>query len=196
MTEEKQKIVTAFLGSARSTGTTNWMLNKVQEGFNKFKDENMHFNKVDLYKYEIKPIARSFIESTEQKIPSDGMKELVPVVLTSRVILLATPIYWFTISGITKNFLDRWYDFSDEKGKLNLDGKGLAVVTAHANPSSTMSHQVFKMMEESAKFCNMVYLGGADTVTAAQPGSNEYEIASISAELLGKRIADYLRHSI
>ncbi|MEW5820206.1 MAG: flavodoxin family protein [Cyanobacteriota bacterium] len=196
MTQENKKLVTAFLGSARSTGSTNWLLKKVNDGFDKFKDETMHFNKVDLYKYDIKPIARSFIESTEQKIPNDGMKELVPMILTSRVIILATPIYWFTVSGIMKNFLDRWYDFSDDKGKLRLDGKGIAVVTAHANPSSTMSHPVFKMVEEGAKFCNMVYLGGVDTITSAQPGSNEYEISAITAELLGKRVVDFLKHSL
>ena len=196
MTHKKIKKVTAFIGSARSTGSTSWILKKVQDGFNKFKDDSMIFEKIDLYNYEIKPLARSFIESTEQKIPVDGMKELSPMIITSRVIILATPIYWFTVSGIMKNFLDRWYDFSDEKGKLHLDGKGIAVVTAHANPSSSISYPVFKMIEEGAKFCNMVYLGGVDTITNAQPGSNEYEISSISAELLGKRIVDFLTHSI
>lgn len=195
MTKENVKVVTAFVGSARTGGSTNWLLNKVIDGFNKHKEGNMVLNKVDLYNYEIKPIARSFIESTEPKIPNDGMKELAPMVLTSKVILIATPIYWFTVSGIMKNFLDRWYDFSDNKGKLNLDGKGIAVVTAHANPNVSMAYPVFKMIEEGAKFCNMVYLGGVDTVTNAQTGTNEYEISANTAELLGKRIVDFLRLS-
>ncbi len=196
MSQENLKVVTAFMGSARSGGSTNWLLNRAIDGFSKFKENNMVINKVDLYNYDIKPISRSFIESTEQKIPADGMKELVPMIMTSKIILLATPIYWFTVSGMMKNFLDRWYDFSDEKGKLRLDGKGIAVVTAHANPSSAMSYPVYKMIEEGAKFCNMVYLGGVDTVTSSQPGSNEYEISAMTAEMLGKRLVDFLKYSI
>ena len=193
MSNENLKAVTAFMGSARSSGSTHWLLNRVIEGFNNHKSDNMVFNKVDLYNYEIKPIARSFIESTESKIPDDGMKELIPMILTSKVVVLATPVYWFTVSGIMKNFMDRWYDFSDNKGKLNLEGKGIAVVTAHANPSASMSYPIFKMIEEGAKFCNMVYIGGTDTITNAQPGTNEHEISSITADLLGKRIVDFLQ---
>jgi multimeric flavodoxin WrbA len=196
MSQENIRTVTAFIGSARSSGSTSWLLNRVIEGFNTHKDENMAINKVDLYNYDIKPIARSFIESTDQAIPEDGMKELIPMLLTSRIIILATPIYWFTVSGIMKNFMDRWYDFSDDRGKLNLDGKGLAIVTAHANASYSMSYPVFKMMEESAKFSHMVYLGGVDTITNAQVGTNEYEIASNTAHLLGKRLVDFLQVSM
>lgn len=193
MQEENTTYITSFCGSARSGGATQWLLNRVHEGINKYKSERTLLNKIDLYDYEIKPIARSFIESSEQSIPKDDMEELIPKILTSKVIILATPIYWFTVSGKMKNFLDRWYDFSDEKGKLHLDGKAIAVVTAHANPNSSMAYPVFKMIEEGAKFCNMVYLGGVDTITNASPGSNEYEIASISAELLGKRITDFIK---
>jgi multimeric flavodoxin WrbA len=193
MSDSTIKNVTAFLGSARSGGSTSWLLNRVIDGFNAHKEEHMNLNRVDLYNFEIKPLARSFVESTEQTIPDDGMKELIPMIMTSRVVILATPIYWFTVSGMMKNFMDRWYDFSDTKGKLNLDGKGLAIVTSHANPSYSMSYPVFKMMEESAKFCNMVYLGGVDTITNSQIGSNEYEISSNTAALLGKRIVEFLK---
>lgn len=193
MTDTEKKIVTAFLGSARSNGSTRRILDKLEEGFNKNKDQNMVFNKVDLYDYDIKPLSRAFAESTKESLPDDGMKELIPMILTSKVIILATPIYWFTVSGIMKNFMDRWYDFSDAKGKLNLDRKGLAVVTAHADPSNSMAYPVFKMIEEGAKFCNMVYLGGADTISIAQVGTNEHELSSQSALLLGKRIVDFLK---
>lgn len=193
MNKENTKLVTAFIGSARTNGSTHWILNRLIDGFNKFKDENMLINKVDLYNYEIKPIAREFMESNEVHIHNDGMKELIPMILTSKVIILATPIYWHSVSGIMKNFMDRWYDFSDAKGNLNLDAKGIAVVTAHANPSNSMTYPVFKMIEESSKHCNMVYLGGVNTIAKSQPGTNEYEISFITAELLGKRIADFLK---
>lgn len=193
MTGTNKQTVTAFLGSARSNGSTRWLLDKLEEGFSKYKEENMIFNKVDLYDYEIKPLSRAFAESKQIELPDDGMKELIPIILTSKVIILATPIYWFSVSGIMKNFMDRWYDFSDNTGKLNLDRKGLAIVTAHANPSNSMSYPVHKMSEESAKFCNMVFLGGADTISIAQAGTNEHEIASQRALLLGKRIVDFLK---
>lgn len=196
MPKQTTKTVTTFFGSARSTGKTSWLLDQVTAGFNKYKDEDMVMMNIDLYDYNIGPLSRNFIENKNAAPQEDDMKELIPIILTSKVILLATPIYWFTVSGIMKNFLDRWYDFSDEKAKLNLDGKGLAIVTAHANPSNTMSFPVFKMMEEGASFCNMVYLGGVDTVTNAQSGSNEHLISVTTADLLGKRITDFLRYSI
>lgn len=193
MNKDNTKTVTIFLGSARTNGSTHWLANRLMDGFNKFKDDNMVINKVDLYNYEIKPISREFLESNDARIQEDGMKELIPMILTSKVIVLASPIYWHSVSGIMKNFMDRWYDFSDNKGNLNLDAKGIAVITAHANPSNAMSYPIFKMIEESAKHCNMVYLGNANTIAKSQPGSNEYEISFITAELLGKRIVDFLK---
>lgn len=195
MPQQTTKTVTTFFGSARLNGKTGWLLDQVTASFNKHKDNDMAIRNIDLYDYKISPLSRSFIENKSEAPLDDDMKELIPMILTSKVILLATPIYWFTVSGIMKNFLDRWYDFSDERAKLNLDGKGLAVLTAHANPSSTMPFPVYKMMEEGANFLNMVYLGGADIITSAESGSNEYAISVKTAELLGKRITDFLRYS-
>ncbi|MGD9579921.1 MAG: flavodoxin family protein [Vampirovibrionia bacterium] len=188
------KNVTAFLGSARPNGQTAWLLDEVAASFNKNKDDKMAMTIMDLYDYDIKPLSRNFIENKTPAPTEDDMAHLIPVIKESKVIILATPIYWFTVSGMMKNFLDRWYDFSDEKANLNINGKGIAVVTAHANPSVTMSYPVFKMVEGIAEFCNMTYLGGVDTITSAKPGTDEYNTSAINAELLGKRIVEFLKY--
>lgn len=195
MSNENARTITIFSGAARLSGTTNWLTAHLMDSLAKYKDENTVINKIDLYNYDIKPISRDFLETSEQKIPADGMKQLIPMILTSKVIILATPIYWFSVSGIMKNFMDRWYDFSDAKGKLNLDGKGIAILTAHANPSASTAYPVFKMTEETAKFCNMVYLGGVNSITGSLKGSNEYEMAVLAADMLANRTIDFLRLS-
>lgn len=197
MVNTTTSIITSFNGSARSMGSTSWVNGKLFEYIEKHKSTDIKLHKVDLYEHEINPISRKFLENDQQTIdpiPQDGMKELVPRIMSSKVIILATPIYWFNMSGQMKNFIDRWYDFSDEKGSLNLNGKGLVVVCAHANPSPTMPYMLMKNIEEIAKFNNMLYIGGISTVAKAQIGSNEYDSTVANAEILARRIVDFVEN--
>jgi multimeric flavodoxin WrbA len=52
----------------------------------------------------------------------DDMRELYPKLRQADGIILASPIYWFTLSAQTKLFIDRWYALEGQKGSA-LRGK-------------------------------------------------------------------------
>jgi multimeric flavodoxin WrbA len=44
-------------------------------------------------------------------VQNDEMKKLYPRLQETEAIILAHPVYWFTINAQTKLFIDRWYAF-------------------------------------------------------------------------------------
>jgi len=55
----------------------------------------------------------------------DDMTPLYSKLRKADAIVMATPVYWFTVSAQTKLFMDRWYAMGGEAG-YPLKGKGLA----------------------------------------------------------------------
>ncbi|MDI6845792.1 MAG: NAD(P)H-dependent oxidoreductase [Candidatus Saccharicenans sp.] len=48
-------------------------------------------------------------------VQKDDMKNLYPLIKEAGAILLAHPVYWFTINAQTKLFIDRWYAFGQDE---------------------------------------------------------------------------------
>jgi multimeric flavodoxin WrbA len=49
-------------------------------------------------------------------IIQDDMQILYPKLRDADAIVIASPIYWFTVSGQTKVFMDRWYGLGGDEG--------------------------------------------------------------------------------
>ena len=90
---------------------------------------------------------------------SDDFMLVVDQMLTADLIILATPVYWFTMSGHMKAFLDRWTDLiSSHKSKgRSLAGKKIALI---AQSSSESAPQSFSYpISATAQYLDMNYLG-------------------------------------
>ncbi len=89
----------------------------------------------------------------------DGFQNIVNQMLLSDLIILATPVYWYTMSGYTKVFLDRWTDLvttCKDKGRA-LKGKRLAVI---AQSTSEAMPQGFELpIKLTAEYMDMKYVG-------------------------------------
>jgi multimeric flavodoxin WrbA len=68
----------------------------------------------------------------------DDMQTLYPKLREADAILIASPIYWFTINAQTKLFIDRWYALESSQGSL-LKGKQFGVVLAYGDTDSYTS---------------------------------------------------------
>jgi multimeric flavodoxin WrbA len=62
----------------------------------------------------------------------DDMEALYPKLNSADVIVLSSPIYWFTLSAQTKLFIDRWYALERPQGST-LRGKQFALVLAYGD---------------------------------------------------------------
>lgn len=94
---------------------------------------------------------------------NDDFLPLMREVVQYDLIILATPVYWYSMSGLMKNFLDRITDclkIEKETGR-KLRGKALAVIACSSEP--TVTPGFFEPFRLSAAYLGMEYLGEIHT---------------------------------
>lgn len=78
-------------------------------------------------------------------------------------IVLATPVYWYTMSGLMKVFLDRISDFlyhEKEFGRM-LRGKSMSMISC--SNANDRPEEFYMPFERSAKYLGMDYQGDIHT---------------------------------
>jgi multimeric flavodoxin WrbA len=118
----------------------------------------VQFDDIDLKQYNIKHFDYDFNNK------DDDFNALFKTIVTSYdVIIFATPVYWYTMSGICKVFLDRISDFLFEEKDFGrkLKGKQMSVISCG---SDAKIFEGFDMpFRESANYLNMDYVGHSHT---------------------------------
>ena len=133
-------------GSSRSMGDTftvsNYLVDKGQCDF------------IDLKELNIGAFDYDFINENDDFLPT-----ITSVIQNYTVIIFATPVYWYTMSGVMKTFLDRISDLlkiHKDLGRL-LRNKSMALLScSNADDLPEGFQMPFK---ESAKYLGMQYLG-------------------------------------
>jgi len=81
-------------------------------------------------------------ESTDKDcIIDDDMKDLYPKLRAADALVIAGPIYWFTVSAQTKLFMDRCYALGGPEGNA-LRGKQIGIILTYADPDPFVSGAV------------------------------------------------------
>lgn len=85
-------------------------------------------------------------------------------------IILATPIYWYTMSAIMKTFIDRWNDLCTIRKDLGrkLNGKKLFVIASFGGANTQGFEDVFK---QTCEYMDIKYLG--TSFICSNPDSQE-----------------------
>lgn len=98
--------IMALLGSSRRNGNTEYLVDRALMGIT--------FKKRYLLDFQINPIIdqrhtpEGFTES------EDDYEELFAEFMKQDIIIFATPLYWFGMSGQMKTFFDRWSQYMRE----------------------------------------------------------------------------------
>ncbi|MEQ1825135.1 MAG: NAD(P)H-dependent oxidoreductase [Pirellula sp.] len=134
-----------ILASSRSDGNTRSLAERV------FPNHSADF--VDLNQIDI-----GYFSYTNSNA-SDDFLPLLESVLNSRVCVLATPLYWYTMSAQAKTFIDRLSDvllFYQDKGR-RLRGSSFAVLTTGTEPSLPASFD--QPFELTCNYLGIRFLG-------------------------------------
>ncbi|WP_237144894.1 flavodoxin family protein, partial [Pontibacter pamirensis] len=137
-------------GSSRSAGNTSKICN--------FVKERTGFEVVDLRLKRIGHFDYNFENKDDDFIPL--IKSLAH---NYDIILLATPVYWYSMSGIMKIFFDRITDCLRDEKEIGrkLRGKKMAMISCG---SDAVLINGFKMpFVETARYLEMNYLGDIHT---------------------------------
>lgn len=121
----------------------------------------------------------------------DDMQLLYPKLRSADVIVIASPIYWFTFSAQTKLFMDRWYAMGGDEG-YPFKGKRFGIVLTYGgeDPFSSGAVNALRTFQDAlgytgAEIAGMVY-GSADK--AGDIKKNKALLKE--AYQLGKELAD------
>lgn len=133
-------------GSSNRNGNTQ----KVVDYVNK----NSDFDIIDLLDYKIGQFDYEFKNRTDDFLPL--MEKITEQYET---IIFATPVYWYSMSGILKVFFDRISDVLQYRKELGrkLRGKNMGMMSnSNMNDRQPSYHIPFI---ESAKYLGMYYVG-------------------------------------
>jgi multimeric flavodoxin WrbA len=103
----------------------------------------------------------------------DDMQLLYPKIREARSIVLASPVYWFTMSAQLKLCIDRWYAFVGPEGTV-LKGKqfGLVLTYGDTDPYSSGAVNAIRTFQDMCRFLRAPILG---VVYGSAMGAGEIE---------------------
>jgi multimeric flavodoxin WrbA len=119
-----------FKGSPREKGNSSLLADKAAEGA---KNRGVEIEGFALHRLDIRPCdACNICQETGVCVLKDDMQPLYSRMLDSDAILIASPVYWFTMSAQTKLFIDRWYALQGTNGNL-LKGKRFGIILTYGD---------------------------------------------------------------
>jgi len=149
-------------GSSRSKGNTNKVVRLLMKEL-KFDVVDLSLKKIGYFDYEFKNQKDDFLSIIKQ------------IANEYELIVFATPVYWYSMSGIMKTFFDRLSDclkIEKETGR-KLRGKNMAVISVGSDEIETEGF--FTPFRKSAEYLGMNYIGNIHTWIEDELVSNEVE---------------------
>lgn len=139
-----------ILGSSRGDGNTFQIASYLKK--------KLEFDLVDLTQYQIQPFDYSHKNQEDDFLPL-----LRNIIDNYQVLVFATPVYWYSMSGVLKTFFDRITDFlriEKDTGR-KLRGKSMAMVSCS---SDARVYEGFSMpFKNTAQYLGMHYLGDSNS---------------------------------
>jgi len=148
------KNVLIFKGSPREHGNSSTLAKKAAEGA---KSTGAEVESFFLHHLDIRACdACDTCQETGVCILMDDMQMLYQKLREADAIIIASPIYWFTMSAQTKLFIDRWYALESPQGNA-LKGKqfGILLTYGDTDPYSSGAINAIRTFQDM-----MRYLGG------------------------------------
>jgi multimeric flavodoxin WrbA len=148
------KHVLVFKGSPREHGNSSTLAEQVAEGIKACGAEAEIFY---LHNMDIRPCdACDTCQETGVCVLMDDMQMLYPKLREADAIVIASPIYWFTMSAQTKLFIDRWYALESSQDNP-LKGKQFGIILTYGDndPYSSGAINAIRTFQDMLR-----YIGG------------------------------------
>lgn len=134
MPEKKKKII-VILGSPRKNGNSAILAGRIADGARDNGAETEEIFLQDLKIGACKGCNACQKNSSRKCIIMDDMDKIYPVLEEADAFILATPVYWCSMSAQLKTFIDRTYPLVDMKTFSSVfTGRKIALALSYADP--------------------------------------------------------------
>ncbi|MFE3868304.1 flavodoxin family protein [Flavobacterium sp. LS2P90] len=135
-----------IVGSSRSNGNTSKIVDKISTQINA--------DIIDLRDYSI-----SYYDYESKNRADDFLPLIASIIEKYDTLVFATPVYWYTMSGIMKVFLDRFSDLIRIEKELGRKLRGTNMFVISNSDDDTLDYDFHLPFRLSAKYLGMKYLG-------------------------------------
>jgi multimeric flavodoxin WrbA len=166
--------ILALLGSPRPDGNTRAVLDSVLEGARQAGAETQL---IELSRLEnLSGCVECFNCQQTPDAPGcaidDDMQDVLAKALTADVLVLATPVFCWSMSWLLKAAVDRFYcmfKFGEEEARCLLEGRGLAGVITAGGGEEDGADGVTECFQRLAQFGQCQWLGAFIAANATVP---------------------------
>jgi len=130
---------------------------------------------IDLNNYNF-----SYYDYDHQNAGDDYLPLMKKILATYDTLVFATPVYWYSMSGIMKVFFDRFTDLLTIEKDLGrkLRGKNMAAISCSVG--NNLGDHFWLPFSETANYLGMKYLGDVHTIMTknGMPAEEMFKIQS------------------
>ncbi len=123
-------------------------------------------------------------------VQKDDMHTLYPIISDAASLIIASPVYWFTMSAQTKIFMDRCYALGGPDG-YNWEGKKIGIIMTYADDDPFISGAVnaFHTFQDAFKYLGAEIIGFVYGQAGKAGEISENQTVLKQARELGVRLA-------
>jgi multimeric flavodoxin WrbA len=150
--------VLIFKSSPRFHGNSSTLADHLAEGAQSVGAQTKSF---DLHRMNIKPCDNcNGCQDSGKCIIQDDMEQIYPELKKATALVLASPIYWFNISGQMKLCIDRWFCYQNVSW-TNFHEKKVGIILTFADPyiDTAGGEEIIKMYTNLFKYLQMPIAG-------------------------------------
>ncbi len=181
--------VIGFVGSPRKGGNTDRLVEEILAGAD---DASHETEKVYLADYALTPIDPVYGDELNWTDARQGVAdELIDKIVAGDVVVLGSPVYWFSISGLLKLFIDRWALYQRDNQRLRdlTAGKKMVVALAMADADDSYVEAVLAPLRYAANWLKMEWAGQVVATGVAEVGDVvAHEDVLANARALGQSL--------
>jgi multimeric flavodoxin WrbA len=152
------KHVLIFKCSPRDKGNSSILADKAAEGAKAVSAQVECFS---IQRMNIQPCdACDTCQETGVCVLKDDMQTLYPKLQEAEAMVIASPIYWFTMSAQAKLFIDRWYALESSQGNA-LKGKqfGILLTYGDSDPYSSGAINAIRTFQDMFHYIGADFVG-------------------------------------
>ncbi|MFJ9035288.1 flavodoxin family protein [Streptomyces sp. NPDC102406] len=166
------------LGSSRSEGNTEILARKAAEQL----PPDVGQRWIDLARHPLPDFQDLRHDSDHVRPRGDDVALLLDATLAATDIVIASPLYWYSVSASTKRYLDHWSGWLRTPGvdfRATLAGRTLWGVTALAHEEEVVAEPLIGTLRNSAAYMGMRF-GGVLLGNGSKPGDIHQDEAALA----------------